>query len=222
MPKFDFINTDIKYIIFDMDGVLIDSAPITKKSAKLALAEIGIESDTLDFTPYIGTGEKNFILGPCKIFKKDALAEAAIDRFYEIFDCLARKELFAYSSARPLIDALRKKGLGLAIASSSAKPKVLSSLKAANILADWFKVIVTGDDVISKKPSPEIYMCAIDALCTCPENCLVVEDALSGITAAKAAGAYCFGVSTSFDKEALTKGGADFAGDDILEILNLI
>ena len=222
MQNIKFTDNAIKYIIFDMDGVLIDSVPITKKAVKIALAEIGIEPNNLDFTPYIGTGEKNFILGPCKIFKKEPLAESAINRFYKIFDELAAKELVAYPSVLPLLETLRQKGLKLAIASSSAKAKVLSSLNAAHIPKDWFKIIITGDDVTFKKPSPEIYMSAINTLCAHPQNCLIVEDALSGITSAKDAGARCFGVSTSFNKDTLTKGGADFVGDDILEILDLI
>ncbi len=222
MPIFNFIKDSVKYIIFDLDGVLIDSAPVTKKSAKIALAEIGIDFDETDFTPYIGTGEKNFILGPCKIFHKEAFAESAIRRFYEIFDSIAAKELVPYPSALTVLKALRLKGLELAIASSSAKAKVHSSLNAAHIPKDQFKVIVTGDDVARKKPSPEIYMSAISALCTSPQNCLIVEDAVSGIASAKGAGAPCFGVATSFSKDTLLKCGADFAGDDISEILNLL
>ena len=117
---------------------------------------------------------------------------------------------------------LKEKGFHLAIASSSAEDKVRISLDAAKISEDLFDVIITGSDVSEKKPSPEIYFIAMDELDADPEECIIVEDALNGIRAAKAADAFCFAVTTSFPKNELEKEKPDFIADDIIELLNVI
>ena len=217
-----FTDNTIKYIIFDLDGVLVDSFSITKKAAKTALFEIGIDAQDIDFSIYQGTGEKNFITGPCEALGKSQLSAHAINRFYEIFEELSRKELHCFKSAKPLILNLRQRNICLAIASSSALKKVKASLSGAGLLEDWFDVIVSGDEVTLKKPSPEIYMTAIKKLGTDSQSCLVIEDAISGITAAKGANLRVFSVTTSFEKSRLLDAGADFVGDDILEVLDIL
>lgn len=222
MPKIQITNNYIKCIIFDMDGVLIDSAPLTRSAAKKALAEIGIHATDNDFAPYIGTGEKNFIKGPCSIYKKQNLADSALNNFYRYFEELAACELKVFPSAVKLLNFLAKCPLKLAIASSSAKRKLIISLNSANISTDFFDVIISGDDVTERKPSPEIYMTAAQHLGINPQECLVVEDAVSGIKSAKSAGCQCFAVTTSFKKRFLKEAGADFTGDDLTEVLNVL
>ena len=208
-----------EYIIFDLDGVLINSAPVTRKAAKIALDQIGIDADKVDFTPYIGTGEKNFISGPCKMFGKEDSIPSATENFYKLYrENLWEMEVFP--STIPLLAELAKLPVKLAIASSSAKEKLLASLSAAGIRPEWFDVIISGDDVAERKPSPAIYRLAMERLGASPQNTLVCEDAISGITAAKGAGAFCFGITTSFTKNELSSAGADYVTDNMLEILD--
>ncbi len=222
MKSYTCGNRPINCIIFDLDGVLVDSAQVTQKAARLALDEIGINSSNIDFSPYFGTGEKNFIIGPCTHFGKLNLADTAITRFYEIFYELCKTEMKVFPSAVLLIEALRQKSFKLAIASSSALPKIKASLKAAKIPKRWFDAIVSGNDVKERKPSPEIYMKTASVLDANPHNCLVVEDALSGIVAAKQAGMRCFAVTTAFSSGELAKSGADFVADDLLQVLDYL
>lgn len=211
-----------KYIIFDMDGVLINSEPVTMKAATLALAEIGIAADRRDFEPYIGAGEEKFITEPCRAHGKESLAPSALKRLYELFDSLVYDELFVYPSVHRLLDELKSRGIHMAIASSSAREKLIASLDAAKIQQTLFDTIITGSDVSQKKPSPEIYLTAMKKLGAEPGECIVIEDALSGIASAKAAGCICFAVTTSFTAEKLKAAGADFTGDDIAEILGVL
>lgn len=222
MQTFKFTDITANYIIFDMDGVLVNSAPVTRMAAKSALSEIGICADGIDFTRYAGTGEKNFILGPCRDFEKLHLADAVIDRFYEIFDNNVEKMLKVFPKVHETLAVLKSLGIPLAIASSSASHKLDSTLVAAKINKELFDVIVSGDDVSEAKPSPQIFSTAISRLGAAAENCLVVEDAISGIFAAKAAGARCFAVTTTFSNEILSKSGADFVGNAIDEIFRYI
>ncbi|MBR5614638.1 MAG: HAD-IA family hydrolase [Clostridia bacterium] len=222
MPDKNFLDNPIKYIIFDMDGVLIDSEPVSVKAGKTALSEIGIFVEDTAFVPYIGTGEKNFIIGPCTLHGKEDCIDAGIKRFYELFGEYVNSEFKVFESVHRLLDELKKRSLKLAIASSSAAEKLAQSLAAANISKDLFDVIISGDDVTEKKPSPEIYMTAISRLGANPHNCLVVEDAISGVCAAKSALCRCFAVTTSFTKEQLIDAGADFLGSDIIEVLDIL
>ncbi len=222
MPQFDFDKNFIKYIIFDLDGVLISSEPVTAKAAIKALGEIGISATPETFKPYIGAGEDKFISEPCKEKGKSALIDQALSRMYYFFNELVSKELTVYPSVHRVLDELKNRGYHLAIASSSEAEKVSRSLKAAKISEALFDVIITGSDVSEKKPSPEIYFKAMDELDADCEECLIIEDALSGIHAAKKSGAFCFAVTASFTAEQLKAEAPDFIADDIGEVLNLL
>ena len=216
--------TDIpsEYIIFDMDGVLVNSAPITRKAAKIALAELGISAESIDFTKYAGTGEKNFITGPCRDFNKSEFSVIAIKRLYEIFAENVQKEITVFPMVRETLLRLKEMNYPIALASSSATEKIAQTLAAAEIKTDWFDVIISGDEVSETKPSPQIFNAAISRLGATPDKCLIVEDAVSGVLAAQAAKAKCFAVANTFPKEKLTEVGADFAGDRIDELFEYL
>ncbi len=222
MPQFDFDKNYIKYVIFDMDGVLINSEPVTVRAAIKALSEIGISATSEEFKPYIGAGEDKFIIETCQKYKKDNMIPRAMSRLYELFNQYVFEDLTVYPSVHKVISALTASGYHLCIASSSAAEKLAVSLKAANISTDLFDVIITGSDVSEKKPSPEIYFTAMDELDADPEECIIIEDAINGIRAAMASGAFCFGVTTSFSKEILEKEAPDFIVDDIAELLDIL
>lgn len=222
MPQFDFDKNYIKYVIFDMDGVLINSEPVTVKAALKALSEAGISATPQDLKPYLGAGEDKFITELCKKHKRENMIEGAMKRMYEFFNQFVFDELTVYPSVHKVISALKESGYHLCIASSSAADKLYTSLKAANIDTSLFDVIITGSDVSEKKPSPEIYFTAMDELDADPEECIIAEDAINGVRAAMASGAFCFGVTTSFSREALEKEDPDFIGNDIAELLDIL
>lgn len=222
MPQFDFDKNYIKYVIFDMDGVLINSEPVTVKAAIKALSEVGISATPEEFKPYIGAGEDKFIIETCQKHKKDALITRAMGRLYELFNQYVFKDLTVYPSVHKVLADLKKSGYHLCIASSSAAEKLAVSLKAAKIDPELFDVIITGSDVSEKKPSPEIYFTAMDELDADPEECIIIEDAINGIRAAMESGAFCFGVTTSFSRDTLEKEEPDFIGDDIAELLDIL
>ncbi len=222
MPLFEYDKNYIKYIIFDLDGVLINSEPVTTKAATVALSEIGISVAEDAFKPYIGAGETLFISEICRERGKEDKIHRAIQRLYQLFNEYVDDKLQVYPSVHTLLSELKKRRFRLAIASSSASDKVAVSLKAAGISADLFDVILTGSDVSERKPSPEIYFNTMDELDADPEECIIIEDALNGIRAAKASGAFCFAVTTSFSTEKLEPENPDFIGNDIIELLEIL
>lgn len=211
----------MKYIIFDMDGVIVDSEPVIMKAALGALKIGGIKASKEDFIPYIGAGEEHFIIEPCKRADKAELTEKLMDEMFLNFERNI-KEMKVFPSAKPLIEKLKNLGYTLALVSSAAERKLMASLKAAEIDPSVFSVILSGSDVTVKKPSPDPYLLAADKLCANPAECLVIEDAISGVKSAKSAGMRCSAVTTSFSEEQLKAAGADYIVEDIRDILSLL
>ncbi len=211
----------MKYVIFDMDGVIVNSEPVIMKAALNALREGGIPASLDDFTEFIGAGEEHFIIGPCNRAGRGDLIERITEKMFLNFES-SLGEMEVFPSAKPLIEELRRRGLITALVSSAAERKLMASLKAAEIGPESFRVILSGSDVTEKKPSPAPYLLAAGRLGADPQCCLVVEDALSGVRSAKSAGMRCAAVTTSFDEPELKAAGADFICGDIIEILDII
>ena len=117
---------------------------------------------------------------------------------------------------------LKEHNIKIVLASSADRRKIESNLKAAKIDSDIFDAIVSGDDVGKKKPNPDIYLYAADKINEKPENCIVVEDALNGIIAAKTAGMKCIALDTSFDKEELESENPDYICSDLNMVYDYI
>lgn len=204
--------------LFDMDGVLVNSEPVILKAAIAALKEYHITAHPDDFKPFVGAGEDRFVGGVAE--KYGAFYQTSMKkRTYEIYAKLAPSFLEIYPNTKKTLQALKQKGHTLALASSADYEKVQVNLKVANIDEHLFDGIITGSDVKAKKPAPDCYIKAA-ALCKSePENCLVVEDAINGIQAAKAAGMRVAALTTSFSKEILLPYQPDYIFDDISELL---
>lgn len=211
----------MKYIIFDMDGVIVDSEPVIMKAALDALKAGGIKASKEDFIPYIGAGEEHFIIEPCKRADKVESTEKIMNDMFVNFEKNI-KEMRVFPSAKPLIEKLKVLGYTLALVSSAAERKLMASLRAAQVDPSVFSVILSGDDVTEKKPSPAPYLLAAEKLGADSADCLVIEDAVSGVKSAKAAGMQCAAVTTSFSGEQLKAAGADYVTEDIIDILSLM
>ena len=127
-----------------------------------------------------------------------------------------------FPSAKFLIEGLKEAGFTLGLVSSAARRKLMASLNAAQIDPSSFDAILSGSDVTEKKPSPAPYLLGAERLGADPSQCLVIEDALSGVKSAKSAGMTCAAVTTSFSAEELKEAGADYVVDDIIEVLKIV
>lgn len=201
-------------IIFDMDGVLVDSEPVILESAIRGLREYGVESSPEDFTPFIGTGEDRFIGGVAEKYNVSYKLEMK-KRVYEIYLDIVKDKLKVYDGVQELILALKDEGWKLALASSADFIKVEANLIVADIPLTHFDAIVSGEDVIEKKPSPDIFLLAARKVNSHPSECIVVEDALNGVEAAKRAGMTSIALTTSFSSDQLKRIEPDFIFDDI-------
>jgi len=194
----------IRGILFDMDGVLSDSEPFICKAVIMMFAEIGLNVSPEDFRPFVGTGENRYIGGVAEKYNLKVEIEKVKARTYEIYLEIIRGKLKSLPGALDFVTSCHNRGFRLAIATSADKIKMEANLREIGIPLMSFDASVTGSDVTNKKPAPDIYLKAAELLDLRPVECLVVEDAVSGIKAAKAAGCRCLAVSTSFDRDQLS------------------
>jgi len=206
-------------LIFDVDGVLADTEPcIAEASIEMFRDLYGLSLIPDDFRPFIGTGAARYVEGPAEDFGITIDTKRAIavrhDNFVRIINARAP---IAFAGAKGLVEAVHADGnWALAIATSSPAAKFEETLKAAGIPFDMFVAVVTGDRVTHKKPDPEIYHTAAEALGLPPAACVVIEDAVTGVAAAKAAGMKCIAFASSFSAQELAQ--ADRIVDALSEI----
>ena len=199
-----------------MDGVLVDSESFICQAAILMFGESGITVLPEDFHPFVGMGENRYIGGVAEKYGISIDIEQVKTRTYEIYSEIVKGKLFPLPGAQEFIATCRSKGLKLSLATSADTVKMEVNLKEIGITYNSFNSIITGLDVKKKKPFPDIYLKAAGSLGLIPGACLVVEDAVSGIEAGKAAGCRCLAVTSSFDAAALK--AADWICDSLLNV----
>jgi len=212
----------IKGVLFDMDGVLVDSETLICNAAIMMFSELGLKVLPEDFLPFVGMGENSYIGGVAKKHGLKIEIEQVKARTYQIYEKLATGNLSPLPGALEFISECREKGLLLALATSADKVKMEVNLREIGLARNSFDSIVTGLDVVNKKPFPDIYIKAASNIGLEPQECLVVEDAVSGIKAGKSAGCRCLAVTSSFDVSELSE--ADWTCGSLLtvpaEVLN--
>ena len=212
---------DYKAILFDMDGVLIESEYLMRSSAIRALADYGVTARHEDFLEFTGMGEDRFVGGVAEkhgLVYKTEMKELA----YDYFGQKVKEEAHVPAGVKEMLEALHGMGLTLAVCSAADLRKVRYNLMAIGVEETIFSALVTGSDVARKKPFPDIYLEGARRIGTDPEDCLVIEDAISGIQAAHAAGMDAVGVPTTFSQEVLQeKAAPEYMLDEIRNLTKL-
>jgi HAD superfamily hydrolase (TIGR01509 family) len=211
----------IKNILFDMDGVLVNSERAIRTACIRMLGEHGVHALPEDFRPFTGMGEIRFIGG---VAEKYGLAylPGMKDRAYEIYAGIAGEFVTVYPGIPELIRALRERGFRLAVASAADLFKVEINLRCIGLSPGDFDGIVTGSEIKNLKPAPDIFLEAAARIGADPAEALVVEDAVAGVQAALAAGMKAIAVTTSFDRETLLKTGASETIAETRELLRVL
>ena len=176
----------ISAVVFDCDGVLVDSEPIADEVWALVLAEAGYTMTPEDAVACLGTSEPTTYAYYAE--RADVLPYeehmAAID---EIRVPVYEERLEAFPDAFDTVQSLAAQGIPMAVASSSRRPDLDSKL-ALTGLDRYFDAFVGGDEVEHGKPAPDVYLEAARRLGVPPADCVAIEDAEHGATAAVAAG----------------------------------
>lgn len=212
----------IQGVIFDMDGVLVDSEPYIAEAAVRMFAEHGVTVDAEEFKAFTGMGEDRFLGGVAKIYGFEIDIPRDKARTYQIYLELIRGHLGPLAGVIDFVAKCRDRNLRLAIASSADWVKVEGNLHQIGLAPSLFDAVVCGNDVERKKPSPDIFLLAARRLELDPKQCLIIEDAVAGVEAAKAAGGRCLGLTTTFSREQLSKADwivpdLSYATDEVLD-----
>lgn len=209
-------NGQIKAVIFDMDGVLTDSEPLINAAAVAMFQELGVAVQPEDFVPFIGTGENRYLGGVAEKYHVSLDLARAKARTYEIYLARVATELRAFPGAQDLVHLCQRAGLKIALASSADRIKIEANLHQIGLPPPRWDAIVCAEDVVHKKPAPDIFLAAARKLGLAADQCVVVEDAVNGIQAAKAAGMWCVAVAQSFPPSRLTE--ADLVREKISDL----
>ncbi len=183
-------------IIWDLDGVIIDSSEQHRRSWQKLAAETGVSFTDEDFWRTFGRNNATIIpmfwgsqLSPEQI-------AALADRKEAYYRELLKEHLHALPGALELMQAARAAGLKQSLASSTPMENI-AVISAGLGLPRWLDAIVSGDRLPRGKPAPDIFLLAAERLGVAPARCLVIEDAPAGVEAAKAAGMRCLAVTNS-------------------------
>ena len=174
-------------VIFDLDGVIADSEPLSGEATGLALEKYGIKMTDKERNEAFGRRTKDIVSGVLKVRGVEINIDDIIAEKDRIFRDLILGKLEAIPNSIELVRWLRDKGFKLALATSSHKEKMKLEVSELGV-AELFDTIVTGDDVRKGKPNPEIFLKAAKKLDVKPEHCAVIEDSQFGVQAAKTAG----------------------------------
>jgi beta-phosphoglucomutase len=207
---------DMKAVLFDMDGVLLDSEEYICKAGVEMFREKGVQVSPLDFLEFTGMGENRYLGGVAGKHHIPFDLEKDKARTYEIYAELVKGNLTLLPGAKEFIGRCLERGLKIALASSADRIKIEVNLEETGIPQGTFHAIVSGLDIENKKPAPDIFLKAAEVLGVEISHCLVIEDAVSGVAAGKAAGARVLALTTSFNAEELS--GADWIAGTLAEV----
>lgn len=182
----------MRAFIFDMDGVIIDSEPLHSKIKLKTLQKYGLVFSEERLTAYMGRSTKELFSDVLQESgRKDIDIQEMVDykhhAYLEVFDDDAVEPIDGISW---LLEKLKADGVKTGLASSAGRVIIDAVLNRFGF-CDAFDAVVSGAELKRSKPDPEIYIITAERLGVKPAECVVLEDAASGIAAAKAAGMYC-------------------------------
>jgi len=205
----------IKAVIFDLDGVIINSEPLHDESTAIVLQKNGISISEKERKQFLGLNDKEIF---SQVVKENKLKKTPEDLIQErekvYFDLIKKKGLELFPGVLEAIQKFSKR-YKLAITTSSEKSKVDFTLKKFN-LSQYFPIIITGEDITKGKPDPEPYIKTIKQLGVKSKECLVIEDSINGMKSALDAGCFCIAVTNTFPAAQLKQ--ADMIVQNISEI----
>jgi beta-phosphoglucomutase len=178
----------IDAVVFDMDGLMLDTEPLYKTAWQQALAELGHQLDDAFYLRFVGRSNEDCESDLAKELGVTFPLEAFRSRWPALWRrCADEQGIATKAGLHELIAFIRNEGLPLALATSSDATFTGLSLGRAK-LHETFDIVVTGDQVANPKPAPDIYLEAARRLGVQPEHCIALEDSDTGILAASRAG----------------------------------
>lgn len=191
----------INTVIFDMDGVIVDTEPVHHYAYKEHFKQLNIDVSQEMYSSFTGSSTKNIYSRIKEYFNLEQEIEILVrgkrDFFNNAFD--KKEDLFLLDGVEDLIKELHSNGMQLVLASSSANGTIERIFNRFD-LHQYFTFKVSGEDFPKSKPHPAIFLKAAELAQTSVENCIVIEDSTNGIKAANAATIFCVGYKSFHSK----------------------
>lgn len=214
-------------VIFDCDGVLVDSEPIVHRVLNRVLNELGIDI-TLEESMkwFLGRAVRDE-LGNIEARLGKPLPRKFLSEWFVRRDAALIEELEAVPHIRQAIEAIKARGLPVCVASGADRVKVKLQLKHTDLIGlftddDAREHIFSATEVEHSKPAPDVYLLAARTMGVDPARCAVVEDSPTGATAGVAAGMTVFGYTARTDADALRAVGVRVTFDDMRDLPELV
>jgi len=184
----------IRTVIFDMDGVIIDSEPIHFKMENEMFRELRIAIPYEEHCSFVGTSSQNMWQIIVKKYDLNVDVKELVKKQHALYMAylLNEKDLRPIPGVVELIEDLYHGGFGLVLASSSYR-EVIEVVLSKFYLSNYFTARISGTELANSKPHPEIFIQSAKLANSQPAECIVIEDSQNGITSAKAAGMKCIG-----------------------------
>ena len=191
----------LKAVLFDMDGVIVDTEPLHHKAYQKMFGKVGIEVSSEMYEGFTGQSTYGICVQLCTYFnlEQDPQELVQIKRNYFTKLFFEDNDLQLIDGVEELINDYFKQGLTLIVASSASMFTINNVMKRFN-LDRFFSNKLSGADLKASKPHPEIFINAAKAANALPNECFVIEDSTNGIKAAKRAGIYCVAYKSEHSK----------------------
>lgn len=215
---------ELAAVIFDMDGVVIDSQAAANRALVEAAGRHGVRLSVAELEDLVGISEQQFwiyVKGRYGLPEPIAHYVASYDEESEI---AGYDETLFSPGLDALLSELRGSGLFLALATSGSKKRMNAVIEIYQ-LAQWLDVALCREDALREKPAPDLFLAVASALGVAVETCLVIEDSSPGIAAARAAGMTVVGFTAYCGPNSLRAGAhayiSSFEGFDLIELHTL-
>lgn len=183
-------------VIFDMDGVLVNTEPLYKQMNLGFFAELGVTINEAEYNSFIGIAANKmweYIRNKGQL--SNSIEELKSEEKQRKYALLSNKDLTPIEGIEPLLKALKQAKQKLAVASSSPRPNI-DLILAKTQLQPYFDFVISGEQVNQGKPAPDIFLAVSHHMNIPPANCWMIEDSRNGTLAAKAAQMQCIGFKT--------------------------
>jgi len=208
----------LKAVIFDMDGVIVNSEPVYEKVELEIFRQLGIDISVSERYAYVGMKTDDM----WEVIKQRFAVQQTVEELTRLEAEKFREHIKINGGIHPipgaveLIKELHREGMALAVASSALKEDVYAIIETLD-LDRYFSYKVSGCDVENGKPAPDIFLRAVELLGLKPEECVVIEDSENGVRAARAAGIKCVGLKNK-GSGIQDLSAADLVVDSLLQL----
>lgn len=219
--KSNVVNLPFKGVIFDMDGTLIESTQADYLAWQKTFADFGRALSFADYQPLLGIKSADVIKRVLGVVDEDEVKECLATKLKYFREIVSVTPIQPVPGAEKLLQQVKEMPVKMALATSSRSEKMKLVMTSLNFI-NYFDELVTGEEVVRSKPAPDIFILAAKKLGLDVSECVVIEDAVNGVKAAKAANMKCIAITTTHKEADLFEADAVIDSFDEIDFTALL